>query len=70
MGWNGYRASDKGAAVEKAVEDMMEAAEEGDRDRVEEINEKAYEFARGSNSRKNELRDGYNAAIAKLAETK
>lgn len=70
MGYNGYRAADKGAAVTEAVEKMMEAAEDGDAREIERINERAYEFARGSNSRKNELREGYAAAKAKLAEKK
>lgn len=63
-------ARQMGQKVSEYVERMMEAANDGDVGTIEELNEKGYEYARGSNARKDELRDGYNAALAKVAADK
>lgn len=60
-------ASWKDSKVTWAVTEMLKMAQAGDRKGVERLNDKAYEWARGSNNRKDELRKGYDRAMAILA---
>lgn len=56
-------ANQKQNKVDAAIDSMMELAEENDVCGIEDANEEGYEYARGSNSRKDELERGYRAAL-------
>lgn len=63
-------SSYKDSKVEWAVNKMMELAEEKDIRGIEKINEWGYQHAKGSNSRKDELENGYRAALKRVNEIK
>lgn len=65
-------ANDKQNKVDEAIEKMMEIADSESirlkERRIDNVKDEAYEYARGSNSRKNELAAGYRAAIRRTRE--
>lgn len=60
------RAKEKGEAVRQIVAEMLETAEDGRSTlrSLDRLNDEGYEYARGSNSRKDALREGYEQAKA------
>lgn len=63
-------ANQKQNKVDAAIETMMELAEAKDARGIEKMNEWGYEYARGSNSRKDELEAGYRAALKRVEAIK
>lgn len=58
-------ASDKTKKIEWAITKMNEMAEDRDTEGIERMNNWAYDFARGSNERKDKLAAAYKEAKAK-----
>lgn len=63
-------AAQMAAKVDQHVEKMMVAAIDSDVAEIESLNDAGYEYARGSNRRKQNLHDGYEAAMARVAANK